>query len=418
MNDHMDRKILSLFFALATCVGAFAQNSDFLDYIEKYKRLAIMEMERAGVPASIKMAQAILESNAGRSELARRANNHFGIKCGNDWSGKTFHREDDDFDEFGNLIKSCFRSYRHAEDSYIAHSEFLRDPRKAHRYGFLFRLDPTDYQRWARGLRTSGYATSATYDANLIRIIETYKLYELDRMTSKQLPGVRPERNRDLIAGLDVQRVNDVRVVVATPNLTVQEISLRSDISVSRLNRYNEMLPPPFDTLTRDYRVFLQPKRARFRGRQKWHYVHENETMFDISQQYAVKLVRLQRRNRVPAGAEPQASQRIKLKGCRIKEAERPRLLNEPAPVTVPPTGGDGGTLPEVSPTTPTTPAPQPTTPDSPSTPTADAVYYTVVKGDTLFGISRRYGISVDELMKLNNLSNTTISIGQVLRVK
>ncbi len=438
----MNRNFFALIFTLLTCTVTFAQNSDFINYIDKYKKIAIREMERAGIPASIKLAQALLESNAGRSELARKANNHFGIKCGGSWSGKTFHKEDDDYDEFGNLQKSCFRKYKNAEDSYIAHSEFLRDPRKANRYGFLFRLKSTDYKRWARGLRTSGYATGANYDEKLIRIIETYKLYELDQMSGDFFPDGRPDRPEDAIAGLDLRRVNDVKVVFATNKITVQDISIKTDISVNRLARYNEKLPPVSDTLSEGYRVFLQPKRCRNRGKRKFHYVQEGETLFDISQQYAVKLTRLYKRNRIPKNAEPQADQRIKLKGCKIKEGERPRLLNEPKPTSsVPPLlEGDDDFMsdditpeqPPVKPTPPTTqpqppatnPTPQPrpqpptTTPDNRPTQPDASVYHTVEKGDTLYNISRRYGLTVDQLMNLNALKSTNINIGQVLRVK
>lgn len=426
----MFRKIFTVFFTLAAVAGSTAQNSDFVIYIDKYKKIAIREMERAGVPASIKLAQALLESNAGKSELARKANNHFGIKCGGNWDGKTFHREDDDYDEFGNLQKSCFRKYKDAEDSYIAHSEFLRDPRKANRYGFLFRLKSTDYKRWARGLRTSGYATGANYDDKLIRIIETYKLFEFDQMSGDFFPEGRPEDPDDLIAGLDLRKVNDVKVVFATNKITVQDISVKTDISLSRLARYNDKLPPPGDTLSEDYRIYLQPKRCRYRGKRKWHYVQEGESMFDISQLYAVDLSRLYKRNRIPEDAQPQADERIKLKGWKIKEGERPRLLSEPKPTsTVPPLlEGDDGFMPdEITPQGPpvkpekpgTQPRPPVEEPDITTPPPSDDfVYHTVSKGETLYSISRRYGITVDELMKLNLLSDTTIKIGQILRIK
>ena len=152
-------------------------------YIKKFKKIAISEMERTGVPASIKLAQGILESNAGQSTLARKANNHFGIKCGSTWTGKTYYRKDDDFDENGNLVESCFRAYRNAKSSFIAHSEFLADPRKRYRYGFLFQLNPRDYKAWARGLKRAGYATSPTYAEKLISIIETYDLDQYDGST-------------------------------------------------------------------------------------------------------------------------------------------------------------------------------------------------------------------------------------------
>ena len=175
--------LLTFVLLAQSCYGQ-NQNLEFLEYIRKYHKIAIEEMERAGIPASIKLAQGLLESNAGRSYLAKRGNNHFGIKCGGNWPGKKVYREDDDYDERGKLIKSCFRSYKSVAACYIAHSEFLRDPRKESRYGFLFRLRPTDYRRWAQGLKRAGYATSATYAEKLINLIDRYELYKYDRMSS------------------------------------------------------------------------------------------------------------------------------------------------------------------------------------------------------------------------------------------
>jgi LysM repeat protein len=431
----MIRRLTTLMSMLAIAAFAGAQTSEFVDYINKYKKIAVREMERAGVPASIKLAQALLESDAGRSELARKANNHFGIKCGGDWNGKTYDKEDDDFDEFGNLQKSCFRKYKNSEDSYIAHSEFLRDPKKSHRYGFLFRLDPTDYRRWAQGLRKSGYATGANYDDKLIRIIETYKLFELDQASFDDFFEGRPEKGSEIIAGLDIRRVNDVKVVFAKNKITVQDISILTDVSVRSLGKYNEKLPPLSDSLAEGTRIYLQPKRCAYRGKRKWHYVQQGQTMFDLSQEYGVKLTKLYKRNRMPSGSEPQPDQRIKLKGCKVKTDERPRLQSEPKANTVPVLIDDGkwmeeGITPEPLPTTPTT-KPDTTQPDTtkpdttkpgtgtqqPSQPT-DAAYHTVVKGDTLYNISKRYGTTVDELMRLNNLTSSAISIGQVLRVR
>jgi len=175
-----------LFFSFGAFMG-MAQNNTFLAYIEAYKAVAVSEMERTGVPASIKMAQAILESDAGRSDLARKANNHFGIKCHSDWDGKTFKKIDDDRDRRGRLIKSCFRSYDSALESFKAHSDFLRNGSRQSRYGFLFELDINDYKGWAKGLKKAGYATSPTYHRKLIDLIERYELYRLDEMTSAEV---------------------------------------------------------------------------------------------------------------------------------------------------------------------------------------------------------------------------------------
>ena len=143
-----------------------------VDYINKYKDLAVSEMKRTGIPASITLAQGMIESDFGRSRLAREANNHFGIKCHNDWTGPTIRHNDDRRNE-------CFRKYRKPEESYYDHSDFLKS---GSRYSALFYLDPADYKGWARGLKKAGYATNPDYANMLIRKIEEYNLYDFDRV--------------------------------------------------------------------------------------------------------------------------------------------------------------------------------------------------------------------------------------------
>ena len=160
-----------------------------LNYVDRFKGIAIREMERTGVPASIKLAQGLLESDAGRSTLANQANNHFGVKCHSEWQGERYYKEDDDYDPVTKeLIKSCFRVYKNADESFMAHSEFLRDPRKVNRYGWLFQLPKTDYAAWANGLEKSGYATASDYSEKLIKIIEDYQLSQFDTYTSTEIP--------------------------------------------------------------------------------------------------------------------------------------------------------------------------------------------------------------------------------------
>ena len=150
---------------------------DFVyNYIDEYKDIAIEEMNKTGIPASITLAQGMLESNWGRSELARKAKNHFGIKADKSWSGKTMKWEDDDYHN-GKLIKSKFRKYKSADQSFVDHSEFLANKK---RYEFLFNYDVTDYVAWAKGLVKAGYATDPKYASKLIKIIEKYGLYEYD----------------------------------------------------------------------------------------------------------------------------------------------------------------------------------------------------------------------------------------------
>lgn len=152
-----------------------AQSSVYLEYIDKYKSIAIEHQKKYGIPASITLAQGLLESNAGNSRLASKANNHFGIKCGNDWRGRKIRHNDD-------KKRECFRRYKRAKDSYEDHAKFLM--RK--RYAPLFKLDITDYKGWARTLKSCGYATDPKYPEKLINIIEKYKLYKYDKPDKKK----------------------------------------------------------------------------------------------------------------------------------------------------------------------------------------------------------------------------------------
>ena len=148
-------------------------------YIETYKDLAIVEMHRKGIPASIKLAQAILESRSGTSDFAQSSKNHFGIKCKTYWKGQKYLHKDDDYDQDGNLMKSCFRAYDRVLDSYVDHSNFLYH---SSNYTGLFLLPRDDYQSWAKGLQKYGYATDPNYASKLIRIIESEGLAQYDRM--------------------------------------------------------------------------------------------------------------------------------------------------------------------------------------------------------------------------------------------
>jgi flagellum-specific peptidoglycan hydrolase FlgJ len=280
------------------------------EYIQRYKEIAINEMRRTGIPASIKLAQGVLESGGGTSVLARKANNHFGIKCGSEWRGPTYYVKDDDYDENGQLIESCFRAYEDPEASYIAHSEFLRDPNKAFRYGFLFRLDGKDYKKWAQGLKSAGYATSPTYADGLISIIEQYKLYKFD--------------GGDL--DFDVIRlINDVRMTLAKAGQTPEEIAKKYNVKTRCLLKFNEGLRGPNQPLDEGEYVYLQRKRWFFRGKQQYHYVKEGESMYRISQLYGLKMNRLYRKNRMDKGTEPAAGQKIRLRG-KVKKGESPKL--------------------------------------------------------------------------------------------
>ena len=439
---------LSLFALAATGEDTWTEqdNTEQEAYIERFRRIAMQEMERAGVPASIKLAQGILESNSGKSYLARTAKNHFGIKCGSNWNGDKVYREDDDYDDRGRLTKSCFRQYRNADASYVAHSEFLRDPRKSFRYGFLFRLEPTDYKAWARGLRKSGYATNPRYPELLITLIERHRLYQYD------VPGATTPVNievpvEEAITGILQQ--NDVSYFVSEAPLTVQQIAQQVDLSVRRLLDYNEGLVAGNQRVDSKERIYLQRKRRSYRGGERYHTVMAGETLYDIAQRYGIRLRNLARRNRIGEQADPATGEQIKLRGSRVRTAPRlestssirPPVIDvapatpadRPAPTAPPAAEDDDGFLDMGEPISPNTPVPEPAprpvaVPEQPvivppaqtptTSPSPTAGYHAVQPGDTLYGISRKYGVSVDELKRLNALNGNTISVGQQLRIR
>lgn len=468
----MFKQLFSLFVLVCAVLNVSAQKLDeaYLKYIEKNKDYALREMERAGIPASIKLAQGLLESDAGRSALARKGNNHFGIKCGDNWKGKTVYQKDDEYDSKGKLVESCFRSFRSVEACYIAHSEFLRDPGKQFRYGFLFRLDPMDYKRWAEGLKKAGYATSATYADKLISLIERYELFKYDQMLSDDLDAPVADV---LEAGIFVN--NDVKYATANANETVADIAKRTDTSLRSLLKYNEQLHDGNQELKEGERVYIQPKRSGYRGkRQKWHVMEADQKLFTVSQLYGVKLNKLLRRNRLEENMEPAEGAQIKLRGCKVKE--RPKLASEakeelplpdlemeheielPEPidkvkvvpkadstkVVTPPTPkADAPVIikpaptPEKVPGVTDTPQDEPKATqgstsapdftDEPEVPKTDtiptpqppaAVFHTVQQGDTLWNISQRYNTTVDAIKKLNNLTDNNIRLGMKLKVK
>ena len=177
MNNLQTILALATVFFLSSFTTNYNADLLILDYVDQYSTIAIEEMERTGIPASITLAQGIIESRYGESSLAKKSNNHFGIKCKGNWTGGKYYHKDDDYVN-GKLVKSCFRVYDNPADSYYDHSEFLLVNR---RYSFLFNLPKTDYKGWAKGLKKAGYATARNYATLLISTIEKYELYQYDR---------------------------------------------------------------------------------------------------------------------------------------------------------------------------------------------------------------------------------------------
>ncbi len=304
MNDITIMRTILLYICLAFALYTNAQtrkNSAYLDYIREYKDLAIEQMKVHRIPASITLAQGLLESGAGGSELARRSNNHFGIKCGSNWNGKTTRYDDD-------RRKECFRVYKTVRDSYEDHSVFLQKER----YSPLFKLNIMDYKGWARGLKECGYATSRTYAKKLIEIIETYDLnrYDEEGLTKRQ------QKNEDVqmfIRGFATN--NGVNFVRAREGDTWKTLAKRVGISYRKLVRYNDAVKTL--PLHQGDIVYLEKKKKRadkVYKRNPWHKVTAGESMHTISQLYGIRIEKLYKMNFKTMEYVPQEGDLLKIR--------------------------------------------------------------------------------------------------------
>ena len=261
-------------------------------YIQQYQDVAVNHMHEYGIPASIKLAQGILESSYGTSKLAKESNNHFGIKCHKDWAGSVVYHDDDEKDE-------CFRKYDFVEDSYLDHSLFLVNKE---RYSSLFELKKNDYKNWAKGLKKAGYATNPDYANKLIQLIETYNLSYYD---NKETDFVLKEESL-----YKIKQYNYVQYVTAKAEDTYDEIAEYLGVWPWELIKYNDASDDR--VLLEGERVYIQPKRKKCQV--KTHEVIEGETMYSISQLYAIKIDDLYKKNKMKNGTQPEIGQVIYLK--------------------------------------------------------------------------------------------------------
>ncbi len=305
------RFVLTFILSLFLITQAFSQNSR-AEYIQQYQILAIEEMNRSGIPASIKMAQACLESADGKSELSRKSNNHFGIKCKSYWKGKKVYYDDDEKDE-------CFRKYKTVEESYIDHTNFLMDNP---RYGDLFKLQTDDYIGWAKGLKKAGYATARDYDKRLIKIIEDNQLYRLDyRISFNQLTASsNTEINSDRMSNRliinpykthQLTEINGVKSVVAKAGDTYEIIAQEMGLKDWVLYKFNDQ-PKGYRPQTNEI-IYVEAKNKKTSKNIKTHRVNADETMHYISQVYGIKLKPLYKRNKMKYGDQPKIGQLIYL---------------------------------------------------------------------------------------------------------
>jgi LysM repeat protein len=287
-------------------------------------------MKRTGVPASITLAQGMLESDYGRSTLAKYGNNHFGIKCHSEWTGQTISRHDDKRNE-------CFRKYRRPEDSFYDHSDFLRS---GSRYRSLFDLDPANYKGWAHGLKSAGYATNPDYANLLIRKIEENRLYEFDRDFTASLPKPADKAPPKQVPATSKTNGSESKTVTAsqestitfgdvmarTPRVSennrVQYIIVKDGDTRKKLEnefqllnwelaRYND-LPENF-TPVPGQMLYIEPKRDKAESGIDSHTAQTGDTMYSISQKYGIRLKKLLEINMMTEGSEPSAGQKIML---------------------------------------------------------------------------------------------------------
>jgi Muramidase (flagellum-specific) len=297
----------SLFIGLQP---AFSQKraSSHDEYIKKYHRLAVEHQQKYKIPASITLAQGILESGAGKSDLAKRSNNHFGIKCHTDWTGdRTYHTDD--------IKNDCFRVYKTVEESFEDHSRFLAERK---RYAELFTYDITDYKKWARGLQKCGYATSKAYANRLIKIIEDYELYHYDggeflnaypvageeQKPKKPVKGSTTERQ--------LQKKSGLQYTVASHNDTFEQIAEETGYKLKDLLKYNEA-SADFPLQEGDI-IYLQKKKSKADKPHFDHVVKIGESMHSISQAYGVQMSSLYKINKKKKDYVPEEGDVLRLR--------------------------------------------------------------------------------------------------------
>ncbi|MFN8244056.1 MAG: LysM peptidoglycan-binding domain-containing protein [Ferruginibacter sp.] len=360
--------IFIFFHLLPVCLPA--QKITPEEYIRQYKDVAITEMKRMGVPAAITLAQGILESENGNSELVKKSNNHFGIKCKNTWTGETVYHDDDAAGE-------CFRSYKTAEESFRDHSNFLRGNG---RYAFLFQLDAADYKAWAYGLKKAGYATNPQYPDILIRNIEQYNLQQYTLAAIQELPdydGSKYISNNpvppvppvtDTLIKLPaadpskITSVNNLRCVLAPRGTSLLAIAQRQKTDLAKLLEYNELTTDGL--LPKTQYVFLQKKSKT--GEKDFYIVQEGESLYDVAQQNGIQLASLLEYNRLNRNDKPAAGSRLWLQPGKNPATGHPQV-------------------------------------------------HTVAPGEGLYAIARRYNVSVSELRNWNHLQTDELKPGQQL---
>ncbi len=385
----MLKKILYLFTIVAINFSiATAQTIKPQEYIEMYKELAVREMKRMGVPAAITLAQGLLETESGNSDLVKKSNNHFGIKCKTSWTGEGVSHDDDAAGE-------CFRSYKDAEASYRDHSNYLRG---TDRYASLFKLNPTDYKGWAKGLKRAGYATNPKYPDILIKNIEQYNLqqYSLEAANDvpkietdkyeddKELPAIKPAKESTLSevdskVSVTGNFINGHKYINATKGTSLLAIATENDIDLSKLLAFNDLEKDGI--LINDQIIFLQKKSKT--GDRDFYIIQEGESLYDVAQKNGIQLMPLLSYNQLTQTTDVQEGTKLYLKPT--VETQQAGAIKEAAENT--------------------------------SSINTTAKIHAVLPKEGLYSIAKKYKVSVQQLREWNNLNTDDLQIGQQLIV-
>lgn len=304
----------SLFIILLFSTLSIAQNQNltYLSYIDQYHQIAVKQQKEHGIPASIVLAQGLLESGAGKSELSKTSNNHFGIKC-TDWAGEKVYHDDDEKGE-------CFRKYSKVLDSYEDHAQFLKT---RPRYASLFLLKPTDYEGWAFGLKKAGYATDPSYAFKLISMIENYSLqkYDTGKYFTENTPNESNTPKSDYYGSIgtieaflshEVLKVNGVRFVKAVPSDTYKSIADEFNISEKRIRLHNEVSSSA--QLIPGMRAYISYKKSKALKGFDNYIVKAGDSMYSIAQDFGIKTVSLYKLNQMTFSQVAKVGQVLRLR--------------------------------------------------------------------------------------------------------
>jgi LysM repeat protein len=384
----MKKILIILFFSFGCFRKASAQDMTAQEYVQKYKDYAIEEMKRMGVPAAITLAQGLLETQNGNSDLFKESNNHFGIKCKSTWTAETVSHDDDSPGE-------CFRKYKTDEDSYRDHSNFLRGN---DRYAILFNLDPSDYKAWAYGLRKAGYATNPKYPQILIKNIEDNNLEQYTLEALNEVPHFDASQyaddkendsssdvvQQDPVPGEPINlTINGSKALLVSKGTSLLAIATQHNINLEKLLSINDLNNDGL--LQKDQYVFLEKKQKE--GQKDFCIAQANETLHDISQKYGVILENLVTYNTLTVDDYMVAGTKIFLKP-QVALKQVALVDNQAENIQVK---------------------------NMQSASSQNTITYTVQPRESLYGISKKYGVTVDDVKKWNHLKSDNLQPGQQL---